>query len=43
MDTDSFIVHTKTEDIYNDIAEDIETRFGISNFELDRPLLKGKN
>ena len=43
MDTDSFNVHTKTEDIYNDIAEDIETRFGISNFELDRPLLKGKN
>ena len=43
MDADSFNVHTKTEDIYNDIAEDVETRFGISNFELDRPLLKGKN
>ena len=26
MDTDSFIVHIKTDDIYNDIAEDIETR-----------------
>ena len=27
MDTDSFIVHVKTDDIYNDIAEDVETRF----------------
>ena len=26
MDTDSFIVHIKTDDIYKDIAEDIETR-----------------
>ena len=27
MDTDSFIVHVKTDDIYKDIAEDAETRF----------------
>ena len=28
MDTDSFIVHIKTDDIYNkDIAENVETRF----------------
>ena len=27
MDTDSFIVHVKTEDIYKDISEDVETRF----------------
>ena len=33
----------KTDDIYKDIAEDVETRFGTSNYELDRPLLKGKN
>ena len=26
MDTDSFIVHIKAEDIYVDIAEDVETR-----------------
>ena len=26
MDTDSFIVHIKTDDIYNNTAEDIETR-----------------
>ena len=30
MDTDSFIVHVKTEDIYKDIAEDVETRFDTS-------------
>ena len=27
MDTDSFIVRVKTNDIYEDIAEDVETRF----------------
>ena len=43
MDTNSFIVHIKTDNIYKDIAEDVETRFGTSNFELDRPLPKGKN
>ena len=43
MDTDSFIVHIKTDDIYKNIAEDFETRFDTSNFELDRPLSVGKN
>ena len=42
-DTDSFIVSIKTDDIYKDIAKDLETRFDSSNYELDRPLLKGKN
>ena len=32
MDTDSFMVHVKTRDIYKDIAEDVETRFGTSKF-----------
>ena len=32
MDTDSFIVHVKTEDIYKDIAEDVKIRFDTSNF-----------
>ena len=41
--TDSFIIHTKTEDICKDIAEDVETRIGTSNYEIDRPLLMGKN
>ena len=26
-----------------DVAEDVETRFDTSNYELDRPLPKGKN
>ena len=26
MDTDSFIAHIKTDDIYEDIAQDVETR-----------------
>ena len=43
IDTDSFIVCTKTDDIYKDIAEDIETRFDTSNYELDRPLPIEKN
>ena len=38
MDTDSFIVYIKTDDIYRDIAEDVETRFDTSNDELDTPL-----
>ena len=28
MDTDNCIVHVKTDDIYKDIAEDFEARFG---------------
>ena len=47
MDTDSFIVYIKADDIYKDIAEDVETRFDSSIYELecnstDRPLPKGK-
>ena len=43
MDTDSFILYLKTDDIYKDIAEDAKTRFDTSNYELERPLCKGKN
>ena len=43
MDTDSFIVYVKTDGIYKDITEDIETRSDILNFELERPLPKGIN
>ena len=42
MDTDSFIVYIKTDDIYKDIAKDVETRVDTSNYELDRPLPKIK-
>ena len=44
MDTDSFIVYKKKkEDISISIAKDIETRFDTSNYELERPLSRGKN
>ena len=43
MDTDSFIMHIKTEAFYKDIANDVEKRFDTSNFEVDRPLSTGKN
>ena len=43
MDTDNFIVYIKTDDIYKDIEEDVETSFDTSDYELDRPLPKGKN
>ena len=37
MDKGSFIVFIKTEDIYSDIAEDVEIKFDSLNYELDRP------
>ena len=43
MDAETFTVYIKTEDIYKDIAEDVETRFDTSSYELDTPLPKGKN
>ena len=36
------IVYIKTYDNYKEIAEDVETRFDTSNYQLDRPLPKGK-
>ena len=43
MDTDSYTVYVETDDIYKDIADDVGIRFDTLNYELDRPLLKGKN
>ena len=48
IDTDSFIVYIKSDDIYKDIARDAETRSDTSNYELkcnsiERSLPKGKN
>ena len=43
MDTNSFIVYIKTDNISKEIAEDVETRFDTSNYELDRSLSKEKN
>ena len=42
MDTHSCIVYTKTDDIYKDIAKDIEIRSDTSNYRLDKPLPKIK-
>ena len=38
-----FIVYIKKDNIYKGITEDAEIRFNNSNYELDRPSLKGKN
>ena len=43
MDTDSFIVYIKTDDIHKDIAENVEIGFDTSKFELNRSLPKAKN
>ena len=43
MDIDNFIIHIKTEDVYEDIANDVGKRFGTSNYEVNRPLPTGKN
>ena len=40
--SNSFMVYIKTDDGYRDIAEDVETRFDTSNYELDRPFPKRK-
>ena len=39
MDTGSFVIHVKTEDIYKDKAEDVESRFNTSNYEVNCPCL----
>ena len=36
-------VYIKTDDIWKDIAENVENRFDTLNYKLDRPLLKEKN
>ena len=43
MDTDSFIIHIKTENFYKDIADDIEERYDISDYKSYRPLPKEIN
>ena len=42
MDIDRFIIHVKTDDIYKDIEEDVETKFNISSYESGRPFPKEK-
>ena len=52
MDTDRFIINIKTNDFYEDVANDVENRFDTSNYEANtsktsalarRPLPTGKN
>ena len=43
VDTGNFIFYLKTNDIYKEIAEYVETRFDTSNYETDRPFPIGKN
>ena len=43
MDTESFIIRVKADDIYKNIAEDVETRSDISTYKLDRSLPKRKS
>ena len=35
MDTDSFIIDIKTEDIYEDIANNVEKMFDTSSYEIN--------
>ena len=44
-DTDSFVMHIKTEDFYKDLAGDVERRFDTSNYDEkdERPLPIGKD
>ena len=43
MDTDCLIMNIKTKDFYKGIAQDVEERSDTSNYDVDRPLPKGKN
>ena len=43
MDPDSFIMHVKTEEFYEDIANDVEKNYDTSNYIFERPLQIGKN
>ena len=43
MDTDNFIIHIKTQDICENTANVVVKRFDTLNYEINRPLPKGKN
>ena len=40
MDTDTITIHLTTESIYEKIAADVDTRFGTSDYDLNRPRRK---
>ena len=41
MDTDSFIMHIKAEDFYEDIAKDVEKKYDTLNYTVEGPLPMG--
>ena len=45
MNTGSFVIHIKTNDFYEDVANDVEKWFHTSNYseDDDRPLPRGIN
>ena len=43
MDRDISVVYVKIDDIYKEIAEDLSVRCDTSNYEMNRPLPKGKD
>ena len=42
MDTDSFIFYIKSDNVFEDIAGNVEKRFDNSNYEVNGPLSTGK-
>ena len=43
INTDSFIMPIKTKNFYKNIADDVEKRFGTSNYDVNRPIPTRKN
>ena len=43
MDTNSFIMHIKTEDLYQDIAKDVDKKYDTTNYTVERPSPMGMN
>ena len=43
MDTYSFIAYTKSDNINKHNAKDVQSRYGASNYEWDRPFPKRRN
>ena len=43
MNTDSFVVYIKTEDIYKDITKNRETTFDTSNYPIGKLFTTAKN
>ena len=40
MDTDSSIIHIKTENVYEDIVDDVENKFDTSKYEVNKKVIR---